>query len=166
MKYIDTMILDIDKIQGEARKLQKQQRIGELHGTFDAAWRAFHGSFDADEDKVVAEMVAGAKQCVEVVSLPNLNVMVWLLKDLGRDDEARDLLKFYASNFDDPTYWTSDDPFGRGPFDPDVSDAIEQKRPQATPVFDPAAALIKAGKDYDAQRSNNSRPCRSKSIMI
>jgi hypothetical protein len=151
MKYIDTMILDIDEIQNEARKLQEEQRIGALHGTFDAAWRAFHDSFDDDQDKVVAEMIAGAKQCVEVVSLPNLNVMVRLLKDLGRDSEASDLLKFYASNIADPRYWTSDDPFQRGPLDPDVTDAIEQKKPQAMPVFDPAAALTRAAKDYDAE---------------
>jgi KAP family P-loop domain len=32
MKYVDTMILDIDEIKSEARKLQEQQRIGGLQG--------------------------------------------------------------------------------------------------------------------------------------
>jgi hypothetical protein len=151
MKYVDTMILDIEEIQGEARKLQEQQRIGELHGTFDAAWRAFHDSFDDDEDKVVEEMVSGAMKCVEIVSLPNLNVMVRLLKDLGRYDQASDLLRFFAENRNDPDYWTSDDPFERGPLDPDVTTVIEQKVPTEPQEFDPAAALIKAGKDCDSE---------------
>ncbi len=151
MKYVDTMILDIEEIQGEARKLQEQQRISELHGTFEAAWRAFHDSFDDDEDKVVREMVDGAKKSFEVVSLPNLSEMVLLLKGLGRNAEASDVLKFFADNQNNPNYWTLDDPFARGPFAPDVSATIEQKRPPEPQEFDLAAALIKAGTDYDSE---------------
>jgi hypothetical protein len=48
LKYADSMILDADEIQREAHALQEQQRIGELHGTFEAAWGTFHDSFDDD----------------------------------------------------------------------------------------------------------------------
>ena len=48
MKYVDTMILDADEIQSEARTLQEQQRVGALRGTLEAAWRPFHESFDDD----------------------------------------------------------------------------------------------------------------------
>jgi hypothetical protein len=151
LNYVDTMILDINEIQSEARKLQEQQRLGALHGTLDAAWRPFHDSFDNNEDKVVAELVDGTKKSFEVVSLPNLNVAVLLLKDLRRDKEASDLLRFFTENRSDPGYWTLDDPFERGPFDPDVNAVIQKKTLQEPQEFDPAAALIKAGKDYDSQ---------------
>ncbi len=51
MNYVDSMILDVDDVQGQARALQEQQRLGALHGTLDAAWRAYHDSFDDDEDR-------------------------------------------------------------------------------------------------------------------
>lgn len=150
LKYVDTMILDIDEIQSEAQKLQEQQRIGALHGAYDAAWRPFHDSFDDNEDEVVAALFDGTKNSFEVVSLPNLNVTVKLLKELGRKKEASDLLRFFAENRNDPGYWTLDDPFERGPFDPDVNAIIGGKTPQE-PQDDLAAALIRAGKSYDAE---------------
>jgi hypothetical protein len=77
--------------------------------------------------------------------------MVLLLKGLGRNAEASDILRFFANNRNDPNYWTSDDPFERGPFDPKVSAVIEQKRQPVPQEFDVAAGLIKAGKDYDPE---------------
>jgi hypothetical protein len=119
--------------------------------TLDAAWRPFHDSFNDNEDEVVAAVFDGTQKSFEVVSLPNLNVAVMLLKELGREKEAGDLLKFFAENRNDPGYWTLDDPFARGPFDPDVNAIIEEKTAQEPQEFDPAAALIKAGKSYDPE---------------
>jgi hypothetical protein len=78
--------------------------------------------------------------------------MVLLLKGLGRYAEACDVLKFFADNRTDITYWSpQDDPFGRGPFDPDVVAVIERKKLIEPEEFDVAASLIRAGKDYDAE---------------
>jgi hypothetical protein len=151
--YVSTMILDVDEIQAQARALQERERIGALHGTFQAAWGSFHDSFDDDEDKVVQEIVDGAKKSYEVISLPNLNEIVLLLKALGRETEARDVLKFFADNHNEPRYWSSqNDPFSGGPFDPEIGAVIEQKKHTAEPgEFDVAAALIRAAKDYDPE---------------
>jgi hypothetical protein len=152
LNYVDTMILDIDEIQGEARKLQEQQRLGALHGALEAAWRPFHDSFNDNEDEVASALFDGTKKSFEVVSLPNLNVAVMLLKELGRYNDASDLLRFFAENRSDLGYWTLDDPFERGPFDPDVNAIIEEKtRQQEEQGFDPAAALIEAGKNCDPE---------------
>jgi len=60
------------------------------------------------------------------------------------------VLKFVADNRGDAGYWNlQNDPFARGPFDPDVSAVIEQKKPTEPKDFDIAAALIEAGKNYD-----------------
>jgi hypothetical protein len=152
IKYVDSMVLDVDEVRGQARALQEQQRVGALHGTFEAAWRAFHDSFDDDEDKVVHEIVDGAKTSYEVASLSNLNEVVLLLKGLGKKAQALDVLKFFADNHNDAGYWHPHaDPFARGPFDPDVSAIIEQKKPTEPEEFDVAAGLIRAGADYDQE---------------
>ena len=88
IEYVDSMVLDVDGIQTEARALQEQQRIGALNGTFESAWRRFHDSFDDDENKVVEQIVECTKKALEVVSLPNLNEAMALLKSLERDSEA------------------------------------------------------------------------------
>ena len=151
MNYVDSMILDVDEVQTRARALQEQQRIGELHGTYEAAWRAFNESFDDDEERVVREIVDGAKRSFEVVSLANLNETILLLKQLGRTDEARDILTFFAANLHESSYWAPDGPFARGPLDPDVAAVVEQKKPVEPKDFDLAANLIRAGKNYDAE---------------
>jgi hypothetical protein len=100
----------------------------------------------------VREIVEGAKRSYEIVSLPNLNEVVLLLKKLGRATEASDVLRFFAENRNDSEYWSlQDGPFQRGPFDPDVSAVIELKKPTEPAEFDVAAALLRAGKDYDAK---------------
>jgi hypothetical protein len=152
LKYVDTMILDPDEICVEARALQERQRLGTLHGTFEASWRAFHDSFDDDEDKVVREIVDGAKKSYEVVSIANLNETILLLKELGREVEVGDLLDFFANHWKDAAYWNlQDHPFARGPFDPDLDAVIKQKTRVEAKEFDAAAALIRAAKDYDAE---------------
>lgn len=151
LKYVDTMILDSDEIRSEARKLQEQKRLSALRGTFEDVWRPFHDSFDDNEDEVVSAIFKGTKETFEIVSLPNLNFAIMLLKELGRNSEASELLKFFAENRHDLDYWTFDDPFNRGPFDPDINKIIEQKtRQQQEPELDLASALIGAGKTYDA----------------
>jgi hypothetical protein len=123
-----------------------------LEGTFETAWRTFHDSFDDDEDKVVKELVDGAKRGYEVISLPNLNEVILVLKRLGREAEAKDVVKFFAENRNDAGYWNlQDDPFERGPLDPDITAVMEQKEPTEPTEFDVAAALLRAGKDYDAE---------------
>jgi hypothetical protein len=151
MKYADTMIFDEDEIKAEALAAQERQRLGALHGTFEGAWRAFHDSFDDDEENVVREIVEGTKKAHEVVSLSNLNEAVLMLKQLGREAEARDVVQFFAENQKEPEYWnTQHDPFVRGPFDPDLAAVIEGKKAVPPEEFDVAATLISASKNYDA----------------
>lgn len=150
LKYVDTMILDPDEIKNEARALQEKQRLEELHGTFHSAWEAFHHSFEDNEDDVVQQMVERAKASYEVVALANLNETVLVLKALGRNAEARDLLQFFSDNRKDADYWNVEgDPFMRGPFDPDLTAVIKQKKPVPPQDFDVAASLISAAKNLD-----------------
>jgi hypothetical protein len=152
MKYVDTLILDPEEIRNEAIALQEQQRLGELHGTFQAAWQAFHDSFADDEDNVVRQIVERTKAAYEVVSLANLNETILVLKALGRNDEARDLLQFFSNNRNDARYWNvADDPFARGPFDPDLTALIEQKKPAIPQDFDVAASLVSSAKNFDPE---------------
>jgi hypothetical protein len=152
LKYVDSMILDTENIITEARALQERQRIGELHGTFEGAWRSFHDSFADDEDRVIRQIVEGTKNSYEVVSLSNLNETILTLKALRKDAEAKDVLTFFADKVKDIAYWDAQyDAFRPQSFDPDVSAIIEQKKLVKPAEFDVAEALLRAGKDYDKE---------------
>jgi hypothetical protein len=101
------------------------------------------------ERLVVKEVTESTKKAFEVVSLPNLNEALLLLKRLGRENEAEDLLQFFARNCD-AGYWTEDDPFGRGPFLPEVNTIIEQMNEVELDEFDVGRGLVEAGQTYDA----------------
>jgi hypothetical protein len=152
IKYADSMILDTDEIQSEARALQERQRIGALNGTYEAAWRKFHDSFDDDEDDVVREIVDSVKKCYEIMSLSNLNETILFLNALGREAEAADVLEFFADKRNDAGFWNPhDNPFARGPYDPNISAMVERKKAATPKEFDVAAALVRAGRDLDAE---------------
>jgi hypothetical protein len=73
-----------------------------------------------------------------------------VLKALGRNAEARDLLQFFSDNRKDAEYWNVEgDPFVQGSFDPDLTAIIKQKKPVPPQDFDVAASLISAAKDLD-----------------
>jgi len=77
---------------------------------------------------------------------------VLVLKRLGREAEAKDIVKFFVENRNDAGYWNlQDDPFERGPFDPDITAVMEQKKPTEPTEFDVAVALLRAGKDHDSE---------------
>lgn len=150
--FVDSMILDADEILGQARNLQEQQRLGALRGASEAAWEAYHDSFNDDENRVVQELVDGTKKSYEITSLPNLNAAVILLKGLGREYEAMDLLKFFTENRKDVGFWNPNSYlFERGPFDQDITAVIELKKASDLTDFDVAAGLTRAGKDYDPE---------------
>jgi hypothetical protein len=52
----------------------------------------------------------------------------------------------------DAGYWNvGNDPFVQGPFDPDLTAVIEQKKPVPPQDFDVAASLISAAKNFDPE---------------
>jgi hypothetical protein len=76
---------------------------------------------------------------------------VLLLKQLGREAEARDILQFFAEK-QNAEYWKiQGDPFVRAPLDPDLAAVIERKKAVPSADFHVAAALISARKNYDVE---------------
>jgi hypothetical protein len=145
------MILDVDNIQTKAVALQERQRLTDLHGTFESGWRAFRNSFQENEAQVVAEIVNGARQSYEVLSVWNLNETISFLKNLGRGAEITELLNFFSDHRIDADFWNSTDPFQRGPLEPELEILVASKRPPPPENFDVAAALLQVEKDFDSE---------------
>jgi hypothetical protein len=82
--------------------------------------------------------------------LANLNNVIRILKELGQDKQAKDLLEFFVAQKSTEFWDSSQNFFQQGPYEPEVDAMISsQKAKVETPfVFD--AALIEAAKTFQS----------------
>ena len=155
--YLWTDDLDVELIESvrngfyEPEKLK--QRAKELHDrviatkaddSFDKAWRAYHDSFANNEAEVLDTMYASFMKHYKYITPANLNGTVRLFKDLGRSDQAAEMLKFYVHNrLEDHAFFDLDESaFGSHIDDPDVRAAFKEKSAKVEEKRDFAAMLM------------------------
>jgi hypothetical protein len=104
----------------EAQKADAQYKSNDLDNSFSETWHLFHDSFDNNEQDLVQRMRESFKVSVSTISPVNLNGTVKLMRELGRNDIADELIEFYILKrghemklFDLSSY----------PFRSDISDA-------------------------------------------
>ena len=74
-----------------------------------------------------------------------------MLKELDQQSAADEVTAFYVANAP-LSFWTQiDDPFQRGPLQPEIATAVQTQIAKSTVPFDPEAALLEAGQSYDQQ---------------
>jgi hypothetical protein len=106
-------------------------------------------------DDVTRSIVDGLKANVAIVSLSNLDAAIALLYELGKQREAKNIFEFFVAK--KPTeFWTSVDPFRRGPFHPAVAKIVNAQRTTAAAAttFDPEVELIQAAQSYNNEAIN------------
>lgn len=103
-------------------------------------------------DSVKTSIVQGLKNSVHVASLSGLNESVKLLKEIGCEDDAKDLLDFFNSQRVDKEFWDSSrDPFRQGPYDPDIEAAITSQQAKAVEAFVADVELVRASETYNTE---------------
>ncbi len=127
-----------EAIKPYAEKLHKQAIAAKADGSFTEAWQKYHHSFANNQDEVLDGLYKSFMKNYEYISPLNLNGTVSLFKELGRTDQALEMLSFYVSNrtegrklFDFSEYAFSDDIS-----DEDVRKAFEDKVDQIDEVTD------------------------------
>ena len=149
--FADSGVLDILSITSRASEQNTKIESLLKTGSLEKAWRPFHDLFDANLEEVTRSIVDGMKANVSVESLANLDETIRLLKELGRENEANDILACFVANKSKGFWDASADPSHRGPFDPDVAAAIAAQQATATVPFDAEAELIRVGRTHDAE---------------
>lgn len=154
LNFVDSGILDADRIQQEAKKIDEQVELQKQTGYYEQSWRPFHDSFDDNIDEVVQSIVDGLTKNIRVVSLGGLNAAIKLLKEIGRNEDAEELIKFFVKNKPgDEDFWDpSRDHFREGPYDPDLNRAItgQQQQIDTAQVFIAEEELLRAAETYNS----------------
>lgn len=117
------------RIKAAADILQAKVIHEKQDGQFEASWKPYHESFDNNPDEVMDGMYAAFKKTYKTISLMNMDGTIRLFRDLGRNEQADELLKFYIDNRDEPQeFWDLDNhAFGGHVVDKQVRQAIKDK---------------------------------------
>ncbi len=90
----------------EATELQRSIEATDRNNAFQKAWDRFHGSFDNDQEAVLDALADAVRTNYDAISPGNLAGTLALLRESGREQQAKDLLKHYIDHRkEDPEFW-------------------------------------------------------------
>jgi hypothetical protein len=120
---------DEDRIKSAAREVWARVDHQRQDGNFEDAWKEYHESFDSNQDKVLNTLYTSFKQTFKTITFMNLDGTIRLFRELGGNEQAEELLKFYIDNRDEPQkFWDLEaHAFGGDVKDPGVKAAIKEK---------------------------------------
>lgn len=149
MNGIHRGFFDEDALVSWAKRLDEKFKGEDSEGSFRAAWDIYHNSFDDNERQVVDEICAAFQQSVQTVSPMNLNGTVGLLKDLGRPQEAAELLRHYMEKRNEVRSFfdLSNYAFGGEVTDPEIRAAFDAKYKSFQDSRIPADILLNIAKN-------------------
>jgi hypothetical protein len=128
MRSIQRGYFDPEAIKTLASTVNKKVLATKAGGSFEEAWRKYHDSFANNKDEVLDALYDSFMTNYEYISPVNLNGTISLFKELGRPQQASEMLSYYMARRDEKRefYDLSDDPFG-SITDPDVRAAFQAK---------------------------------------
>ena len=105
-KVIETGYVDEDSLLEEAKKVNDRVIADKSKNLFSNAWNLFHDTFAHNEEELVNALEKALKENAEYISPVNLNGTVRLLRDLGKDEVASELIDAYiVKNKDKPEFY-------------------------------------------------------------
>ena len=98
LKVVEQGYVEETGLVEQARKLDAQWRASDLEQSFSNAWSIFHDSFENNDDELVRSLTETFKTSVKHIAPLNVNGTVKLLRELGRDAIADELITYYIDN--------------------------------------------------------------------
>jgi len=140
MEGIVNGYFDPQKVRNEGEVMHKRVHSNKGIGSLSIAWQGYMYSFADDADKVLDDIYQAYKTNIDCVSPGNLDEFVILFKELGRHDQAKEMLNTFLSyRADEPEYFDVLSPFGNRIRDPDVLAAFAAKTRETSKDLDLAA---------------------------
>lgn len=142
---IERGFFDKEKLLIAAKKIQKALQLNDQDNSFQQAWDMLRDSFDDNEDDVLKALHAGILSNYEAISPMSLSSTISLLKEFGREQDAKSALAFYVdARQEKPSFWNlPSQPFGNRVTDTDVRAAFAEKLGAVATSPDPVVILTK-----------------------
>lgn len=130
-------------IRQHATKLDKTLRNAEAGESIEEAWKRYHDSFDDNQEQTLDTIYSAFVANIRHISVLNLNQTVAFFKELGRPEQAAEMLAAYlAARSDNPAVFDIENyPFRNRITDPDVIRSFQQQQSAVAAQADAAAIL-------------------------
>jgi hypothetical protein len=131
------------KTKAQAHLLHEKVVAGKAGGSFESAWRLYHDTFANNQQQVLDGIYDAFMRNFQYITPTNLAGTVGLFKDLGREDQARKMIRHYVENRneDRELFDLDANPFGGDIRDPDIRAAFAEKCAQLEPGRDVGTIL-------------------------
>lgn len=136
---------DPEKINNHARILNEKILAARADNSFSDAWDLYHGSFDNNQEEVLDSLYDAFIKNFQHISPLNLNGTVTLFKELGRTEQASQMIHHYVSGRDEERKFfdLSEHPFSGEITDTDVINAFKEKCASLADTRDMSAMLLR-----------------------
>ena len=88
---------DVERLRAYGSGKHTNAQALKKRDAFSKAWSAFHHSFESNEDEVADALYAGLKDNYSEVSALNASSVVETLRELGRNEQANELVDLYVN---------------------------------------------------------------------
>ncbi len=95
LKAVEQGYIEETRLDVEAKKLDGFFKAADAESSFTKAWALFHDTFANNEDELVVALRDSFKKSVNHISPINLNGTVKLLRDVGRNAIADEIVEYY-----------------------------------------------------------------------
>ncbi|MCM5704972.1 hypothetical protein [Larsenimonas salina] len=97
-EFVKTGYFVEDELKEKAADKNQQVIASKSEGSFSSAWRLYHDTFENNGDEVVKCLYESFKENCKHITPVNLNGTVLLLRELGEDDKASEIIDIYIKN--------------------------------------------------------------------
>jgi len=135
---------DPDIVKQKAKVAHDKILAVQADGSFESAWRKYHDSFDSNDEEVLDGIHASFMNIAKYISPTNLGGTITLFKDLGRQEQAQEMLAHYmATRQEERAFYDLDEgPFRGSVEDPDVRNAFRERFEQLDEKRDIRSMLL------------------------
>lgn len=90
--------VDVDQLKRRAEELDAKHKAAHSDQALNDAWALIHESFDHNEGEAIAALDQAYAESIDIVTPGNMEALVKLLKDLGRDEDAQHAINFFMES--------------------------------------------------------------------
>jgi hypothetical protein len=144
LEGIKNGFFDPRSLEKRAAALDNQIRAAKLDNSFSEAWGLYHDSFDGNQEEVLDAMYQAALKGARRISPPTLSGTVSLFKELGRPEQAAEIIEHYVESQgeDRKVFDLQNYPFAGDVKDPDVIKAFKNEFAAFKSDKDPGTILL------------------------
>ena len=121
---------DIAAVEGQASLLHRSALDQEARNAFSAAWRLYHDTLEPNDEVFISALSKAFKNNVAQVSVGNADGAISVLRDIGQEQKAKELVAYYLANIKEDSAFDPSNlfqPIQDSEFSAAVAERLEEK---------------------------------------